>query len=116
MLENGTKMVLPDVIKQGRRWTQPSAWKWISPAERSGEASRERAQHEQGDLQISRAEQHGSSRERWLCPGGSRSSGWISEPAAPGCRRTQGLHTPRAYRFARIVICKWHGKCHESSW
>ncbi|XP_057883731.1 uncharacterized protein LOC131085493 isoform X2 [Melospiza georgiana] len=64
---------------------------------------------------MNQAEQHGSSRERWLCPGGSRSSGWICEPAAPGCRRTQGLHTPRAYRFARIVICKWHGKCHESS-
>ncbi|XP_063030376.1 uncharacterized protein LOC134428286 isoform X1 [Melospiza melodia melodia] len=103
------------VREQGRRWAQPSAWKWISPAERSGEVSREHAQHEPGDLHISRAEQHGSSRERWLCPGGSRSSGWICEPAAPGCRRTQGLHTPRAYRFARIVICKRHGKCHESS-
>ncbi|XP_063025222.1 uncharacterized protein LOC134424953 isoform X1 [Melospiza melodia melodia] len=69
-----------------------------------------------GSLQLNaQAEQHGSSRERWLCPGGSRSSGWICEPAAPGCRRTQGLHTPRAYRFARIVICKRHGKCHESS-
>lgn len=40
--------------QQGRRWTQPSAWKRISPAEHPGEATRERARHEPGDLHISR--------------------------------------------------------------
>lgn len=39
--------------------------------------------------------QHGtSSRERWVCPRAYRSCVWISQPAAPSCSRTQGLHTP----------------------
>ncbi|XP_063030258.1 uncharacterized protein LOC134427959 isoform X4 [Melospiza melodia melodia] len=37
------------VREQGRRWTQPSAWKWISPAERSGRATRE----QQGEVALS---------------------------------------------------------------
>ncbi|XP_059713645.1 uncharacterized protein LOC132332925 isoform X3 [Haemorhous mexicanus] len=44
--------------------------------------------------------QHGISRERWVCPGGSRSSACVSEPAAASRSRTQGLHTP-VYRIMR---------------
>lgn len=52
--EQAAASPLNTLSQQGPRWTQPSAWKRISPAEHSGEATPERAQHEPGDLHISR--------------------------------------------------------------
>lgn len=50
--------------------------------------------------------QHGSSRERWDCPGGYRSSAWLPEPAAPSCSRSRGLHTPE-YRCPQERGLSW---------